>query len=379
MDLQMSEQDRQVRDAIGAFADREIAPHAARIDRTGEYPAENISKLARLGYMGIMVPKEYGGAGLNSMAYAIVIEEISRRCASTGALVSVHNSFAPMLLLKYGTEEQKRRYVPPLARGEVYGGFAGTEPEAGSDLGSMQTSAVLQGDHYIVNGTKTFITGGPVAGTIIIFAKTDPAAGSKGISAFIVESTFKGYKVGRVLEKMGIHGSHTSELVFEDMIVPKENLLGKLGDGFKMALATIDGGRVGIAAQAVGIAQAALDEAVKYSKTRVQFGAPIANLQAIQWEIAEMATKVEASRLLTYRAAFLKDSGAKFGKDVAMAKLLASETAVHCANRALQIHGGYGYMKDHAIERIYRDAKITEIYEGTSEVQKLVISSALLR
>jgi butyryl-CoA dehydrogenase len=218
-----------------------------------------------------------------------------------------------------------------------------------------------------------------VAGTVIIFAKTDPTAGARGISAFIVESSFKGYKVGRVLEKMGINGSHTSELVFEDMAVPKENLLGKLGDGFKMALATIDGGRVGIAAQAVGLAQAALDEAVKYSKTRVQFGAPIANLQAIQWEIAEMATKVEASRLLTYRAAFLKDSGARFGKDVAMAKLFASETAVFCANRSLQIHGGYGYMKDHPIERIYRDAKITEIYEGTSEVQKLVISSALLR
>lgn len=379
MKLEMDEGHSAVRTAVSEFADREIAPHAAEIDRTGDYPKANMEKLAALGYMGIMVPKENGGAGLDSMAYAIIVEEISRRCAATGALLSVHNSFAPLMIMNYGTPEQISRYVPPLARGEVYGGFAGTEPEAGSDLGSMSSTAVLEGDHYVINGTKTFITGGPVAGTIIVFAKTDPGAGARGITAFIVEKSFKGFKVGNLLEKMGIHGSHTSELVFEDMEVPKENVLGKMGDGFKMALAAIDGGRVGIAAQAVGIAQAALDEAVKYSKTRVQFGAPIASLQAIQWQIAEMATRIEASKLLTYKAAYLKDKGGRFGKDAAMAKLLSSETAVWCANSSLQIHGGYGYMKDHAIERIYRDAKITEIYEGTSEVQKLVISSSLLR
>lgn len=364
---------------IKEFAEREIAPRAREIDEKAEYPSEIISGLGKLGFMGIMIPKEYSGGGFDTVTYAIAIEEISKVCASTGALVSVHNSFCPYMIYKWGTEDQKRKYLPRLASGEVYGAFAGTEPEAGSDLGSMRTTAELRGDKYVVNGSKTFITGGPKAGIIIVFAVTNRALGPKGITAFIVESSFKGFKVGNILNKMGINGSLTSELVFEDMEVPKENVLGKEGDGFKLALAAIDGGRIGIAAQAVGIAQAALEASVSYSKKRVQFGAPIANLQAIQWMLAEMATKVEAARLLTCRAALLKDQGARFSKEAAMAKLLASETAVWCAHKAVQVHGGYGYMKDHPIERYYRDARITEIYEGTSEVQKLVIASSLLR
>ncbi|MCU0799072.1 MAG: acyl-CoA dehydrogenase [Candidatus Thermoplasmatota archaeon] len=379
MDFDLTPAQTLARTTIREFADKEIVPKARTIDENSEYPSDIIAKLGKLGFMGIMVPKEYGGGGFDTVTYAMAIEEISKACASTGALVSVHNSFCPYMIYKWGTEEQKRKYLPMLAGGDVYGAFAGTEPEAGSDLGSMRTTAELRGDVYVINGSKTFITGGPKAGVVIVFAATNKAQGPKGITAFIVESSFKGFKVGNTLKKMGINGSLTSELIFEDMEVPKGNILGKEGDGFKLALAAIDGGRIGIAAQAVGIAQAALEASVSYSKKRVQFGAPIANLQAIQWMLAEMATKVEASRLLTYRAALLKDQGGRFSKEAAMAKLLASESAVWCAHKAVQVHGGYGYMKDHNIERYYRDARITEIYEGTSEVQKLVIASSLLR
>jgi len=379
MNFELTDQQKMIRDTVREFARSKVAPVAAELDRTERYPTEIMDELGKLGMMGIMVPKEYGGAGLDTVTYSLVVEELSKACSSTGALTSVHNSFAPYIIFKWGTEEQRKEFIPPLARGEVYGAFAATEPNAGSDLGAMQTTAVLEGDSYIINGSKTFISGGPHAGTILVFALTDREAGPRGISAFIVKNDYKGYKVGPIFEKMGIRASETSELIFEDMVVPKENLVGKLGEGFKIALASIDGGRVGIASQAVGIAQRALDEAVKRSKERVQFGKPIANLQAIQWMIAEMGTKIEASRLLTWHAAFLKDSGVRFGMEAAMAKLMASETAVFCANNSLQIHGGYGYMREYDIERLYRDAKITEIYEGTSEVQKLVISSNLLR
>ncbi|MGA1873111.1 MAG: acyl-CoA dehydrogenase family protein [Thermoplasmatota archaeon] len=379
MDFELSEQQKMIRDMTRDFAMKEVAPKAAELDMSEKFPTEIMDKVGKLGLMGIMIPKEYGGAGLDAVTYSLVIEELSKACSTTGALTSVHNSFAPYIILKWGTEEQRRKYVPPLASGEVYGAFAATEPNAGSDLGSMQTSAVLEGDSYIINGTKTFISGGPKAGTSIVFALTDREAGPRGISAFIAENTYPGYKVGAIFDKMGIRASETSELIFEDMVVPKENLLGRPGEGFKIALASIDGGRIGIASQAVGIAQRALDEGVKRARERVQFGKPISNLQAIQWMIAEMATRVEASRLLTWHAAYLKDKGARFGKEAAMAKLMASETAVFCANTSLQIHGGYGYMREYGIERLYRDAKITEIYEGTTEVQKLVIASNLLR
>ncbi|MBN1390556.1 MAG: acyl-CoA dehydrogenase family protein [Candidatus Thermoplasmatota archaeon] len=379
MNFDLTKQQVLIRDTVKEFAQREVAPMADELDRSERFPLEIIEKLGKLGMMGIMIPTEYGGAGLDAISYALIIEELSKADSTTGALVSVHNSFAPYILFKWGNEDQRRNYIPPLAKGERYGAFAATEPNAGSDLGAMQTTAVLEGDSYIINGTKTFISGGPRARTIIVFALTDREAGARGMSAFIVENTYKGFRVGSVFDKMGIKASETSELIFEDMAVPRENLIGKPGEGFKIALSSIDGGRIGIASQAVGIAQRALDKAIARSKERVQFGKPISNLQAIQWMIAEMATRIEASRLLTRRAAFLKDTGAKFSMEAAMAKLMASETAVFCADRSLQIHGGYGYMREYGIERLYRDAKITEIYEGTSEVQKLVISSSILR
>ncbi len=364
---------------VRELAQKEIAPRAAEYDRTEEFPMKNIKRMGELGLMGILIPKEYGGAGLDSVTYALIVEEISKACASTGAITSVHNSLAPYMIYKYGTEEQKEKYVPPMAKGEVIGAFAATEPNAGTDLGSMKATAVPEGDNYIINGSKTFITAGPKAGTTIVFALTDPEAGYKGMSAFIAESSYPGYEVGSVFEKMGIRASETSELFFNDMPVPKENLLGKEGAGFKIALSSIDGGRIGISAQAVGIAQAALENSIEYAKERIQFGKPIGKLQAIQWMISDMATRIEASRLLTIQAAKLKDKGERFGKEAAMAKLFSSETAVYCTDKAIQIHGGYGYMRDREIERLYRDAKITEIYEGTSEAQKLVIASNLLR
>ncbi|MFO8051198.1 MAG: acyl-CoA dehydrogenase family protein [Thermoplasmatota archaeon] len=379
MDFQLTERQRAVKDMVREFAKREVAPNAQKHDLSEEFPRDILQKMGKLGLMGIMVPEEYGGSGMDAVTYSLVVEEISRACSSTGALTSVHNSFAPCMIFQWGTKEQKRKYIPPLARGEVFGSFAATEPNAGSDLGSMTTTADLQGDHYVINGSKTFISGGPRSGTCIVFAVTDKEKGAKGISCFIVESSFKGYSVGAIFEKMGIRASETSELIFEDMEVPRENLLGKEGEGFKMALAAIDGGRVGISSQAVGIAQRALDEAIAWSRERIQFGRPIAKLQAIQWMIADMATRIEGSRLLTRRAAYLKDMGQRFSKEAAMAKLMSSETAVFCADRSLQVHGGYGYMRDHPLERLYRDAKITEIYEGTSEVQKLVIASQVLR
>ncbi|MEN8210000.1 MAG: acyl-CoA dehydrogenase family protein, partial [Candidatus Fermentibacteria bacterium] len=319
------------------------------------------------------------GAGLDTVTYSVIIEEISRACASTGVVTSVHNSLTAWPIIKYGTEEQKKKYLPILAKGEKIGAFGGTEPNAGSDLGAMQTTAELKGDNYILNGTKTFITSGPEAGIIIAFGITDREAGARGLSAFIVDSDFEGYSVGGIFDKIGINASLTSELIFENMVVPKENLLGKEGMGFKIALATLDGGRIGIASQAVGIAQAALDESVEYSKQGQQFGKPVSKFQAIQWMISEMATQIEAARLLTRNAAYKKDTGERFSKEAAMAKLFAADTASWCADRAIQVHGGYGYTKEYPVERLYRDARITSIYEGTSEVMKMVIAGSLLR
>ena len=364
---------------VREFAEKEIAPIAADLDKTGEYPTKILEKMAKLGLLGILIPTEYGGAGLDIISYATVIEEISKKCASTGVITSVHNSLVAYPIMKYGTEEQKKKYLPLLAKGEKIGAFAGTEPNAGSDLGGMQTKAVLKGNKYIINGDKCFITSGDKAGIFIVFAVTDKEAGSKGISAFIVESDTPGFKVGSLFDKMGINANHVTELIFENMAVPKENLLGKEGDGFKIALSTLDGGRIGIAAQAVGIAQAALEECIEYAQQRQQFGRPIAKFQAIQWMIADMATKITAARYLVYNAAYTKDKGGRFSKEAAMAKLFASETAMDVVIKAVQIHGGYGYTKEYLVERLFRDAKITEIYEGTSEVQRMVIAGSLLK
>ena len=364
---------------VREFAEKEIAPVAAELDEKEEFPDKILAKMAKLGLLGIIIPTEFGGAGLDTISYATVIEEISKKCASTGVITSVHNSLVAWPIKTYGTDAQKKKYLPLLAKGEKIGAFAGTEPNAGSDLGAMQTTATLKGDKYIINGDKTFITSGPKAGILILFAVTDKEAGTKGISAFIIENTYKGFKVGSVFDKMGINANLVSELVFENMEVPKENLLGKEGDGFKIALSTLDGGRIGIAAQAVGIAQAALDESIEYSKQRQQFGRPIAKFQAIQWKIADMATRIEAARFLVQKACYQKDLGERFSKEAAMAKLFASETAMAAVIDGMQIHGGYGYTKEYTIERLFRDAKITEIYEGTSEVQRMVIAGSLLR
>ena len=379
MQLELNEQQKMIQNMVREFAEKHVAPIAAELDKKEEYPHKTLKEMAKLGFLGGIIPTEYGGAGLDSISYAVIVEEISRKCASTGVITSVHNSLVAWPIMKYGTEEQKKKYLPILAKGEKIGAFAGTEPNAGSDLGAMQTTSVLKGDKYIINGDKTFITSGSDAGIIIVFAVTDKSAGAKGISAFIVENTFKGYKVGSIYEKMGINASGTAELIFENMEVPKENLLGNEGEGFKIALSTLDVGRIGIAAQAVGIAQAALDESIEYSKQRQQFGRPIAKFQAIQWMIADMATRIEASRYLVYNAAYAKDKGERISKEAAMAKLFASETAMEAAIKAVQIHGGYGYTKEYTVERLFRDAKITEIYEGTSEVQKMVIAGSLLR
>lgn len=378
MKLELNDQQKMIQKMVKEFAEKEIAPIAAELDKKEEYPTKTLEKMAKLGLLGAIIPTEYGGAGLDTVSYTTVVEEISRKCASTGVITSVHNSLVAWPIIKYGTVEQKKKYLPILAKGEEIGAFAGTEPNAGSDLGAMQTSAVLKGNKYIINGDKTFITSGAEAGIIILFAVTDKSAGPKGISAFITESDMKGYKVGSIYEKLGINATKTSELIFEDMEVPKENLLGKEGEGYKIALSTLDGGRIGIAAQAVGIAQAALDESIEYSKQRQQFGRPLSKFQAIQWMIADIATRIEASRYLVYNAAYTKDKGERFSKEAAMAKLFASETAMEAVIKAVQIHGGYGYTKEYTVERLFRDAKITEIYEGTSEVQRMVIAHSLL-
>ena len=379
MDFKLTKIQEMTRKMVREFALNEVEPIASEIDEEERFPEETIEKMGKLNLMGLTIPKEYGGVDVDGVSYAIVIEEISRVCASTGVITAVHNSLAPFPIIKYGSEELKKEYLPKLASGEYIGAFSITEPGAGTDVAGIQTTAEKDGDDYVINGSKIFVTNGPQAGIVTVFAKTDMAKGARGISAFVVEKGTPGFKIGTLETKMGIRGSHQCELVFENCRAPRENLLGSEGQGFKIALETLDHGRVGIAAQALGIAQGALDEAVKYSKEREQFGRPLAKFQAIQWMLADMETEIQAARFLVYSAAVKKKEGGRFSKEAAMAKLYASEVAGRAVNKAVQIHGGYGYTRDYPVERYFRDQKITEIYEGTSEVQRMVIAQDLLR
>jgi len=379
LNLDLTTEHLAILDMVREFAAKEIAPVAARYDRSREFPFENVRKCANLSLMGVMVPEEYGGSGLDTIAYTLVIEELSRACASTGVIVSVNNSLFCHPLQKFGTEDQKRRYLAPHARGEKIGCFCLSEPNAGSDAGNQQTTAARQGEGYLLNGTKNFITNGLGADTAIVFASTDRTKGHHGISAFVVERGFSGFRLGKDEVKLGITCSGSVEMVFEDCRVPAENRLGEEGEGFKIAMNTLDGGRIGIAAQAVGIARAALEEATRYSRERKAFGKSISEFQAIQFMLADMATEIDAARLLAHRAAWLKDRGSRYTREASQAKLFASEVAMRSAVKGVQILGGYGYMNDYPVERYFRDAKITEIYEGTSEIQRLVIAGSLLK
>jgi butyryl-CoA dehydrogenase len=379
MEFELTEEQRMIQETARNFAQKEVLPIAAELDETGRFPEELVRQMAGLGFMGVAVPEEYGGSGMDNICYVIAMEEISRACASTGVIMSVNNSLVCDPILKFGSEEVKREYLVPLASGKKLGCFALTEPGAGSDAGAQKTTAVPDGDGYIVNGEKNFITNGPKADYCVLFTMTDKTKGHKGITAFVVDLKWKGVSIGKPEHKMGIKASPTSSIVFEDVRVPAKNRLGGEGDGFKVAMYTLDGGRIGIAAQAIGIARAALEDALAYSKERKQFGQPICDFQAIQWMFADMASEIDAARLLTWRAAWMKDRKMRHSKESSMAKLFASEAAMRAAGKGIQIHGGYGYIKEYPAERHFRDAKITEIYEGTSEIQRLVISSALLR
>ncbi|MGQ9492900.1 MAG: acyl-CoA dehydrogenase [Anaerolineae bacterium] len=378
MDLKFTEEQEMIRKMVRDFAQKEVAPIAAEIDEKGIVPFENIKKMGQLGLLGLTVAEKYDGGGADAISYVIAIEELAKVCASTAIVMAVQNSLVCAGIEKFGTEEQKGKFLKPLARGEKLGAFALTEPGAGSDVAAMLSTAVRDGNVYVINGRKHFITNGGFADIVILFAMTDKSQRHRGITAFIVEKERKGFSVGKEEHKMGIRGTNTCELIFEDVHVPAANRLGEEGQGFKIAMTVLDGGRIGVAAQAVGIAQAAYEAALKYSKERVQFGQPICQFQAIQWMLADMATRIEAARLLTYNAALKKQSGEPFSKEASMAKLFASETAVWVADCAVQIHGGYGYMKEYSVERNYRDAKITEIYEGTSEVQRMVIARSII-
>lgn len=378
MDFELTDEQQLVRDAVREFAATEVAPIAAEIDRDHRFPRELLPKMAEMNLMGMFYPEKVGGAGADHVSYVIAVEEISRACASTGIIMSSHNSLATWPIYRFGTDAQKDRYLPDMTSGRRLGAFALTEPAAGTDAAAQTTTATLHADGYAINGSKMFISNAPHAEVYIVFAKTDPDIGTRGISAFIVERDTPGFSVGEAEHKMGIRGSSTPPLYFNDCRIPKEALLGEEGDGFKIAMATLDGGRIGVSAQALGIAQAALDASVAYAKERVQFGKPIANLQAIQFMIADSALDVETARLLVYRAAACMDSGRSYSQEGAMAKLYASEAATRVAGRAIQIHGGYGYTEAYPVERNYRDAKITELYEGTSEVQRMVIARGAL-
>ena len=379
MDFKLTEEQELIRKNMREFAAKYVDPIAVEIDENSRHPAELFKKLAEGDWLGIPIPIEYGGAGADYLTHIVAVEELSRSCASTGFTVSIHVGIASMLILLFGNEEQKKKYLVPLAKGQNLGAFVLTEPGAGTDVMAATTTAILDGNDYVINGTKTFTSNGPTGGTYLVFAWTDKAAGRKGMSAFVIPRETPGMKAGEHFKKMGLRSSQTSEMVFKDCRVPKENLLGKEGAGLVMAMAGFDHGRVGIAAQSVGILQAALDESIRYSKERVQFGAPIARQQAISWMIANMATDLSAARLLTYHAALLKDQKQPFSKEASMAKLFASEAAMRHTIKAVQIQGGYGYIKGAKVERLMRDAKITEIYEGTSEAQRMVISGNVLR
>ncbi|MFE0507165.1 acyl-CoA dehydrogenase [Peribacillus butanolivorans] len=379
MQFKLTEEHEMIRKMVRDFAKNEVAPSAAERDEEERFDREIFDKMAELGLTGIPWPEEYGGIGSDYLAYCIAIEELSRVCASTGVTLSAHTSLAGWPIYKFGSEEQKQKYLRPMAQGEKIGAYGLTEPSSGSDAGGMRTTAKLVGDEYIINGSKIFITNGGIADTYVVFALTDPESKQKGTSAFIIEKDFPGFSVGKKEKKLGIRSSPTTEIIFDECRVPKENLLGKEGEGFKIAMMTLDGGRNGIAAQAVGIAQGALDAAVDYAKERVQFGKPISAQQGIGFKLADMATGVEASRLLTYQAAWLESEGLPYGKESAMSKLFAGDTAMKVTTEAVQVFGGYGYTKDYPVERYMRDAKITQIYEGTQEIQKLVISRMITK
>ncbi len=382
MNFNLTKTQELFRQMIHEFAEKEVKPLAAEIDEQERFPEETVKKMAKLGIFGIPVPKEYGGAGGDNIMYSIAVEELSRCCATTGVVVSAHTSLCMVPILEFGTEEQKKKYLPKLASGEWIGAFGLTEPNAGTDSSAQQTTAVLDGEEWVLNGNKIFITNAGYAELYLIIAMTDKSQGNRGISAFLVEASTPGFCVGKKELKMGIRGSATAELIFDNCRIPKGNLLGQVGRGFRIAMKTLDGGRIGIAAQALGIAQGALDETVKYTKERKQFGRAIAKFQNTQFQMADLQTKIEAARLLIRSAAFKKDEAIKndrisYSADSAMAKLYASEVAMEVTTKAVQFHGGYGYTREYPVERMMRDAKITEIYEGTSEVQRMVIAGNL--
>ena len=379
MDFTLSKEHEMARTLFHDFAEKEVKPLAQEVDETEHFPRKTVEKMAKNGFLGIPVPKEYGGQGCDPLCYAMCVEELSKVCGTTGVIVSAHTSLCCEPIRKWGTPEQKEKYLTPLASGEKIGAFGLTEPGAGTDASGQQTKAVLDGDHYVLNGSKIFITNGGAADTYVVFAMTDKSLGNHGISAFIVEKDFPGFSIGTKEKKMGIRGSSTTELIFQDCIVPKENLLGKEGQGFVVAMTTLDGGRIGIASQALGLAQGALDNTIAYVKERKQFGRALAKFQNTQFQLADMHTKVEAARLLVYKAARAKDTQKKYSLEAAMAKLYAAEVAMEVTTKAVQLHGGYGYTREYDVERMMRDAKITEIYEGTSEVQRMVISGSILK
>ncbi len=379
MDFHLSQEQKMIRDMARDFAAGEIEPVAAELDKNSRFPTEILAKAAGLGLMGVMVPPEYGGAGMDMVSYVLILEEIAKACASTSVILGVHNTLAQGGIIHFASDTQKRKWLPRSASGEILGAYLLTEPGAGSDAGSLSSRADRVDGGYRLTGSKAFITNGGPADFGIIYALTDPAAGPRGISAFIIDLHGEGVEKGPDEKKLGIHASSTCMISFEDAFVPEEDLIGEPGKGLSIALAILDWGRIGIAGQALGIADAALAESIKYSSEREQFGAPIARFQSIQWKLAEMATRIDASRLLTYRAASFVDEGRPVAKEAAMAKSFASKSAVWCAEEAVQVHGGYGYTKDYKVERLFRDARVTEIYEGTSEVQQLVIAKQIAR
>jgi alkylation response protein AidB-like acyl-CoA dehydrogenase len=380
MNFELTEEQKMIQDMARKFAEREIKPVAAELDRTHRHPEAIVKQMGELGLMGVTIPEEYGGAGMDYISYVLSMIEISKACASCGVIMSVCNSLYNFPVYKYGTEEQKQQFLRPVASGEALGCYGLTEAGAGSDPAKMRTTAVLDGDEWVINGVKKFITNGNVSGYCVLAASTDKDLGYKGISSFLVDlRNTAGFRVGTVEEKLGINASGTAELVFEDARIPKENLLGKRGEGFKQMLTTLDGGRIGIASQALGIGRAVLEEAIEYSKTREQFGRPISSFQAIQWKLADIATQLDGAELMTLRAAWLEQNGRGYEKEAAMAKLHASDTAMWAAVEGVQVLGGYGYCKDYPMERHMRDAKITQIYEGTNEIMRLVIARNLIK
>jgi butyryl-CoA dehydrogenase len=379
VDFALTQEQQMVREVARQFATQEVLPQAAENDRAHRFPAELVKRMAELGFLGIAVPEEHGGAGMDNVSYVLVMEEISRACAGTGVIMSVNNSLSSDPILKFGTVAQKERWLVPMARGQLLGCFGLSEPGAGSDAAAQKTTARLVGDEWVISGTKNWITNAPNAAVCVLFAMSDAARGSKGITAFLVPLDAKGVSLGPPDKKLGIRASQSCQIFLEEARVPRDAVLGEVGGGFKVAMATLDGGRIGIAAQALGIARACLEDATKYALERQTFGKPIAQHQAIQWKLADMATELDAARVLTWRAAAMKDQGVRHSAESAMAKLLASDVANRAAREAVQIFGGYGYLEDYPVERHFRDAKITEIYEGTSEIQRLVIAGSLLR